>query len=279
MPDWLEVAVRTLFAVSVLFVITKILGKRQVTQLSLFEYITGITIGNLAAAISLEVDSPWYIGVTSLTVWVAVSLFIMFVQIKSKTLRNLIDGKMTVLIKNGKINEKNLRSEKLALDELLGQLRKKNVFRISDVEYACIEPNGAFSVLLKKEHLHLIAKTLGVDILPESEPYNVIMDGAILDQPLKDSGFTKERLNEELKKRNVKVEDVFFGQIDSNQEIHLDLHDHVIEDTLSKEDNLTLVLKRCQGELKKIVEESSVRNKQYEELLQRVNSLLKREET
>lgn len=74
MPDWLEIALRTLLAIVVLFVMTKILGKRQVSQLSLFEYITGITIGSLAAYVSLDLESTWYLGLVSMAVWVGVSL-------------------------------------------------------------------------------------------------------------------------------------------------------------------------------------------------------------
>lgn len=225
MPDWLEVAVRTLLAVTVLFIITKILGKRQVTQLSLFEYITGITIGNLAASVSLDMESPWYIGIISLSVWVSVSLFIMFLQIRSKTIRDVLDGKATVLIEDGKILEKNLRKEKLALDELLGQLRKKNVFRVADVEFASIEPNGALSVLLKKEHRPLTAKVLGIDVTPDREPQNIVMDGAILDEPLQKSGLTKEELDKELEKRGVTIEEVFLAQVDTHGKLYLDLHD------------------------------------------------------
>ncbi|WP_145945318.1 DUF421 domain-containing protein, partial [Paenibacillus sp. IHBB 10380] len=108
MPDWLEIALRTLLAMGVLFVLTKILGKRQVSQLSLFEYITGITIGNLAAYVSLDLESTWYLGLVSMTIWTVVSLGIEFLQLKSKTARDLFDGKATVLIKDGKIMEDNL---------------------------------------------------------------------------------------------------------------------------------------------------------------------------
>lgn len=225
MPDYIEVAVRTLLAVTVLFIITKILGKRQVTQLSLFEYITGITIGNLAASVSLDMDSPWYIGIISLTVWVSVSLFIMFLQIRSKTVRDVLDGKATILIQDGQILEKNLRKEKLALDELLGQLRKKNVFRVADVEFASIEPNGALSVLLKQEHRPLTARILGIEVAPEKEPQNIVMDGAILDEDLAKSGFTKEELDKELEKRGLTLDEIFLAQVDSHGKLYLDLHD------------------------------------------------------
>lgn len=101
MPTWLEVALRTLSAVFILFVMTKLLGKRQISQLSLFEYITGISIGNIAAYISLDTDSKWYLGLLALSVWVAVSVGMEFVTMKSKRIRDFVDGKGTILIEKG----------------------------------------------------------------------------------------------------------------------------------------------------------------------------------
>ncbi len=130
MPDWLEIALRTLLAIVVLFVMTKILGKRQVSQLSLFEYITGITIGSLAAYVSLDLESTWYLGLVSMAVWVGVSLAMEFLQLKSKTARNILDSKTTVLIKDGKVLEDNLKKERLTTDELMELLRKKTCSKL-----------------------------------------------------------------------------------------------------------------------------------------------------
>lgn len=129
MAQWLEIVLRTLCAVVVLFLMTKVLGKRQVSQLSFFEYLTGITIGSLAAYISLDLEANWYLGLVGLGVWVACSLLIEFLQIKSKKARDFIDFKATVLIKDGKILEDNLKKERLSTDELMEQLRKKTCFR------------------------------------------------------------------------------------------------------------------------------------------------------
>lgn len=109
MPQWLEIILRTLCAVIVLFLLTKALGKRQVTQLSFFEYLTGITIGSLAAYISLDLEANWYLGLIALGVWVLCSLLIEYSQMKSKKVRDFIDFKATVLIKDGKVLEDNMK--------------------------------------------------------------------------------------------------------------------------------------------------------------------------
>lgn len=151
MPDWIEVIVRTLASVVFLFALTRLLGKRQISQLSFFEYITGITIGDLAASISLDLKATWYLGVISLAVWVAVSLMIEFLQLKSKKARDFIDSTSTVLIKDGKIMEDNLKKERLTNEELMEQLRGKNAFKTAEVEFAIMEPNGQINVLMKKK--------------------------------------------------------------------------------------------------------------------------------
>ena len=225
MPQWLEIVLRTLTAVAAMFFLTRLLGKRQVTELSVFEYITGITIGSLAAFVSLDPADNWYLGLVAMAVWVAVSLIIEFLQLKSKTFRDFVDGKARVLIKDGKILEDNLRKERLTVDELLMQLRSKNAFKLSDVEFAVMEPSGKLNVLLRKEHQPLTPAHLGVHPAPEQEPQTVIMDGQIQDEPLATLGLNRQWLRTELDKLGVTLENVFLGQVDGQGQLTVDLYD------------------------------------------------------
>jgi uncharacterized membrane protein YcaP (DUF421 family) len=249
-PNWLETAVRTLIAVVILFFMTKMLGKRQVSQLSLFEYITGITVGSLAAYVSLDLESAWYLGIISISVWVVVSLGIEFLQLKSKTMRDFIDSKGTVLIKDGKVLEDNLKKERLTTDELMEQLRKKMAFKVADVEFAIIEPSGDINVLLTRENQPLTPKHLGIKVGPEQEPQAVIMDGKIMDEPLATMGLSREWLNTELEKLGVDIENVFLGQVDSYGQLYVDLFDDQIKVPLPQQKaNLFATLKKCEGDL------------------------------
>jgi uncharacterized membrane protein YcaP (DUF421 family) len=250
MPDWVLIAVRTLLAIAILFLMTKLLGKRQVSQLSLFEYITGISMGNLAAYTSLDLEANWYLGAISLCVWVGVSLGIEFLQIKSKTARNIIDSKATVLIKDGKIMEENLKKERLAIDELMEQLRKKNVFLVADVEFAVMEPSGEINVLLTKENQPLTPKHLGIKVGPEQEPQVVIMDGKVLDEPLATRGLNRAWLDTELEKIGVAIENIFLGQVDSYGQLYVDLFDDQIKVPKPQEKAALLAtLKKCEADL------------------------------
>lgn len=250
MPEWIQIGLRTLLAVVILFAMTKILGKRQVSQLSLFEYITGITIGSIAAYISLDIDAKWYLGVVSLAVWIAVSLGAEFLQMKSKTARNWIDSKSTVLIKDGKILEDNLKKERLTTDELMEQLRRKKVFKAADVEFAVMEPSGDVNVLLTKENQPITPKHLGLKVGPEQEPQAVIMDGKIMDEPLATIGLNREWLDMELEKLGVAIENVFLGQVDSYGQLYVDLFDDQIKvPQPQKKASLLATLEKCEADL------------------------------
>ena len=219
MPNWIEVALRTLSAVTVLFIITKILGKRQISQLSLFEYITGITLGNLVGYISLDLDSTWYLGFVALAVWVLVSVGAEYFTMKSKKFRDIVDGKSTVLVENGALVADNLRKEKLTVDEFLEQLRKKDVYRVADVEFAIMEQSGEINVMLKKEFQPLTADALGYRLTKEREPKTIIINGHILPDSLKDTEFNESWVHKQLSDLHIPLKHVFIGQVDSKGEL------------------------------------------------------------
>ncbi|KWX70968.1 hypothetical protein AMQ84_28490 [Paenibacillus riograndensis] len=250
MPEWVEVIWRTVFAVVVLFFLTKLLGKRQVSQLSFFEYITGITVGSIAAYVSLDTDKTWHLGVIALLVWISLSLGIEFLQMKSKKARDFIDFKSTVLIKDGKILEDNMKKERLTTDELLAELRKKDVFNVADVEFAIMETDGAINVLLTRENQPLTPKHLGVKVAPEQETQAVIMDGEIMDEPLDALGLTRGWLMGELEKLNLSPENVYLAQVDSYGELTVDLYTDSVEVPQTQEKpQLYALLKKCEADL------------------------------
>ncbi|ANS74217.1 hypothetical protein AWM70_06160 [Paenibacillus yonginensis] len=250
MPQWVEIIIRTLITVVFLFLLTRLLGKRQISQLSFFEYITGITIGDIASAISLNIHEKWYLAAISLTVWVLVSLGIEFVQLKSQRVRGWLDGKGTILIKDGKVMEDNLKKERLTNEELLEQLRKKSVFRVAEVQFAVMEPNGEINVLLKKEYQPLTPSDLGVKVAPESEPQTVILDGKIMDEPLATAGFNHRWLNTELEKQGVSIDNVFIGQVDTYGQLFIDTFDDKLKVPEPQEKPALLAtLKKCEADL------------------------------
>ncbi|HBI04385.1 MAG TPA: hypothetical protein DDY49_10215 [Paenibacillaceae bacterium] len=236
MLDNIAIAIQAIVALTVLFTITRISGKKQLSQLNFFEYIVGITIGDLAAYVSTDLEVNLIHGYTSLFIWAGIPLLFEYLTQKSKKLRDLVDGKGSVIIRDGKIMEDNLRKSRFTSDELLQQLRLKNAFKVSDVEFAVLETNGKLSVLFKKEN--------------EKEPQTVIMDGNILYEPLAKIGLNKNWLLTELEKQGVTVNNVFLGQVDSYGELYVDLYDDKITPVQPTEKQLLLAtLKKCQADL------------------------------
>ena len=277
MPQWAEIALRTLCAAAVLFAITKLLGKRQVTQLSVFEYITGITIGSLAATISLDLEFNWYLGLVALGVWALIAILFEILPLKSKWIRDIIDGKERVLIKEGKILEENLRKERITADELLEELRNKNVFRVADVEFAVMEPSGKVNVLLKRENQPLTPRHLGMKTAPEPEPQTVIIDGKIMDEPLAAMGLGRGWLAAELEKLGVSLENVFLGQVDAYGQLFVDLYDDKIQvpEPLQKA-SLYALLKKCEADLEMFALSTNDQNvkQMYGQCSERLQKLL-----
>ena len=250
MPEWLHVILRSLFFLVVLFLITKSLGKKQISQLSFFEYVTGITIGDVGAEMATEVEGNIFHGVLSIIVFAFGPFLAGFWAMKSKTVHDTLEGKATVFIKDGKILEDNLMKEKYTNDELLELLRSKDVFDISTVEFAILEASGDFSVLLKKEYQPVTPKDLNMKVPVGKEPQTVIMDAQILDEPLATIGLSRNWLHTELKKRNVLLENVFLAQVNASGDLALDLYDDQLNLPKPTERPMLLAtMKKCQADL------------------------------
>lgn len=231
----------------------------------------------MAAYISLDTDKTWHLGLIALIVWVAFSLGIEFLQIKSKKARDFIDFKSTVLIKDGKILEGNMKKERLTTDELLEELRKKDVFKLADVEFAIMESDGAINVLLTRENQALTPKDMGIKVAPEKESQAVIMDGKILDEPLDTLNLSRGWLQGQLEKQGLTAENVYLGQVDSYGELTVDLYaDKVQVPKPQDKPQLYALLKKCEADLELF--SLSTNNKEakqmYEECSGKLQTLL-----
>ncbi|MBA2874969.1 DUF421 domain-containing protein [Thermaerobacillus caldiproteolyticus] len=281
MPIWLETAIRSFSILIGLFIITKILGKKQLSKLSFFEYIVGITVGDIAGTMSVDLGINLQEGITSILIWSLFPVFISRLSLRNKKFRDFIEGNSTVFIKNGKILEENLKREKYTIDELLEQLRKKDIFRVADVEFATLEPNGELNVLLKREKQPL---TVG-DVFPnppsEKEPQTVIMDGLILDEPLATMGLNRGWLKQELDKQGVAIENVFLAQVDSYGQLTVDLYDDKIQVSEPQEKKLLLAaIKKVQAdfELFALQTESEEAKQLYTNNAEKLTTLLRQVE-
>lgn len=250
MPGWAEILVRSFVFLIVLFLITKGLGKKQMSQLNIFQYITGIVIGSIVAIHVTDVATNPVYGILALAVWFLIPVTVEFLALKSKGFRNIFQGKGTVLIQNGKIMEDNMKKERFTTDNLLEELRNNQVFNAADVEFAVLEPTGKVNLLPKKENQPITPKILGTNVSPEKEPQTVIMDGNALLEPLANASLNTNWLETELTKMNVSIENVFLGQVDSDGQLTVDLYDDKLAVPEPTEKPLLLAsMKKCQADL------------------------------
>lgn len=215
-----EVVIRSLFSLVTLFLVTKMLGKKQVSQLSLFDYVIGISIGNFAAEISINTDTPYINGVIALLIFGVVALLISYITMKSIKLRRFFMGTPTLLIQNGKIINENLRKVKFDINDMLEECRNNNYFDISEIEYAIMEANGKLSIMPKSEYKPLTPKDMNIKTDKSSLCANVIIDSKYMLNNLKNMHKTKEWLDSQLKiKGYLNTDKILLATLDKNDKL------------------------------------------------------------
>lgn len=223
MPSIFETSLRTLIGFTILLILTRLLGKKQLGQLTIFTYITGIALGNIAGDMVVHRDIKLIDGIVGLVLWALLTFIVEFVSLKSSKARVLLDGEPAIVIKKGVIMQKELAAQRLNMDDLTMLLRINNVFSIEDVDYAILEPNGQLSVL-KKSALESVTKK-DMQIKPDKRtnlPTEIIVDGKLVKQNLKELNLNNEWLDKQIEKAGVNsVTDVFFAELQSDGSLHI----------------------------------------------------------
>lgn len=249
MPDALNILLRSVGFFILVFLVIRLLGKRLSTQLSAFDQIILIIIGAIAAVTTVNLTINPGFGVLALAVWVLLPVAIYYLSLKSKMVRDFVQGKETILINNGKVLEDKLMEAKFSPEDLLSKLRRKNAFKVADVEFALLEPDGEVSVLLKKDKQPLSPSIMGINVSQASVPQTVMLDGEIMDEPLTAMGLNRQWLHTELEKVGVSPENVFIAQVDSLGQLYLDLfNDAILVPQPKTKELVYATLKKCQSD-------------------------------
>lgn len=226
MQDYMLILIRSIASFVILLVLTRIMGKKQLSQMTLFDYVIGITIGSIAASMSVDPNVQISNGIISLIIWGLFSTILGYIGMKSRTFLQLSDGRPTILINNGKIIDKSLKKNQLTIDELMMLLREKGVFKLEEVETAIFETNGELSIMKKTEYDPITPDLLKLKVKNEKAPFLLVVDRHVLKKNLKSSGYSMEWLMKELKKQKIdSIEEVFVAQVDANGKLFVDLVD------------------------------------------------------
>lgn len=246
MIGWPEVVLRSAGLFVGLLVITRLVGSKP--KFSIFD-VTPLVIAAIAAACSTGLLPSAGHGAAAIITWAFLAGLTYYLAMKSKTAHDLVLGKETVLINHGKVLEDKLMEAKMSPEDLMSHLRRQNIFRFADVEFAVLEPTGTVSALLKKDQQSVTPSTLGMQTVNESVPQTVILDGNIMDDHLTAQGVNRQWLMTELEKAGAAPENVFIAQVDSLGQLYLDLFDDAVQTPEPKVRELTMAaLKKCQAD-------------------------------
>jgi uncharacterized membrane protein YcaP (DUF421 family) len=247
---WIQILLKSIALFILVMILVRITGKRNITRIPLYRYVSYQAVAIIAALISVNVITNAVYGFIALGVWVFIPMVLDYSSLKSKSMHDLINGKERVLIKHGKVMEESLMRAGLTGEELLRELRNKNAFNLADVEFAVMETTGDINVFMKSGKKPVTAHDMGIKAAPQAEPQTVILDGNILNEPLSSLGLNREWLSTQLEKNGVFLHNVFIGQVNSSGDLYLDLFDDSIQVPQPKvKEVLYANLEKCQADL------------------------------
>jgi uncharacterized membrane protein YcaP (DUF421 family) len=223
--------VRTAILYLLVIIVMRIMGKRQIGELQPFELVIAIMISDLASVAMQNTGVPLVNGIIPILTLLVAQLLFSYIGLKSAKTRAIISGRPTVLIENGKLKEQALKKEMFTINELLEQLRIKNISNISDVEFAILETNGQLSVIPKSQKRPLNPEDLNIQTEYEGLPLDLIVDGNVNTANLKTANLDEKWLSDELKKFGVEnIKDVLFASLDSSGNLYFQVKEKKGED-------------------------------------------------
>lgn len=211
----LKVAATSLVSLVVLFVLTKIMGRKQMSELSMFDYIIGISIGSIAAEMATNIEE-YEKPLTAMIIYAIFAFVISIIQLKSYKTEKFISGTPVILYKDKKIYKNELKKSKFTVTDLISQARLNGFYNLYDIKLAVLEPNGKISFLPTSSTRPACPQDMNIKPPQEEMGYDVIIDGKIMDTALENSCYDKIRLENELKNQNVNsLSDVLLATVDS----------------------------------------------------------------
>ena len=220
MSNFFNICFRTILVLIILFFITKMMGKKQISELNFFDYVVGITIGSIAADISLDIEKNMIAGIAALFIYGFISYIISFVSIKSILARRFFIGVPTVLVEKGKIIESGLKKSKIDVNDLLMEARENGYFNLYEIDYALMEVNGNISFLPKEKEKPVTKRDMKIKCSNEGLTVNAIIDSKYMVNNMKAINKDKEWLDHELKVNGYdNYDNILLAMINNNYKV------------------------------------------------------------
>lgn len=219
--EFIKVILTSLLSVVSLFVIAKIMGHKQMAQLDFFDYITGITIGSIAAELATELEAPWK-PLIAMIIYGLVALGLTILAHKFPKTRKYVNGIPTIIMDNGKLYRENMKKAKLELSEFMVLCRQEGYFNLNDIQTAVFEYNGRITILPKSEIRPLTPEDMNINPEKAEICTEIIMDGRIMNENLKRLGLDLTWLDKQLKKQKYdNAKEIYLGICDKNNNLTL----------------------------------------------------------
>ena len=214
-----KIIILSVVAMAVLFLLTKLMGFRQISEMSFFDYVIGITIGSIAAEMSTNLDLEWWKGITAMAVWAIIGVLLSVITQKSIKARRFISGQPIIIMKNGKIIKKNLKKAKLDIDDLTASARANGYFSLTDIDCAIMEITGNISFMPTPLKRQLNPKDFNFAPQKESLSYDVVLDGQFVEKEIEKSNTDKSELKKMIQNREIKLSEIAVASIDENKQL------------------------------------------------------------
>lgn len=219
--DVINVVWTALLSAAALFAIAKVMGHKQMAQMDFFDYITGITIGSIAAELATELEEPWK-PLIAIGVYGVVEVVLSAVTRKFPKMRKYVNGTPTILMNNGTLYRKNMKKAKLELSEFMMMCRQEGYFNLDDIQTAIFEYNGRLTVLPVSDKRPVNPKDLNISPETETISTEVIMDGRVLEENLSRMGLNVKWLQKQIEAQGYKeAKEIFLGICDEKQKVSL----------------------------------------------------------
>lgn len=220
MQDILYIIFLSICSLVALFLLSKIMGYKQISQMCMFDYVNGITIGSIAAEFATSLDSNPLEPLTAMIVYALGVTILSYIATKSIKIRRFIVGKPIVLLDNGEIYEKNLKKAKIDVNEFLTQCRVCGYFDISKLQTAVLEPDGRISFLPLSTDRPLTPGDMNIAPTQETLVANIIIDGCIMEKNLHHTGKNEIWLRQQLKAHGAdSVSDILLATVDMQNQL------------------------------------------------------------
>ena len=227
-----ELIFRLVIAFATLIILTRLIGRKEISQMTFFNFVSAISIGTLGASLAIDSTISITNGLLALVAWSVFTIFMSYLDIKSPKFRVAVEGEPIILIKKGQIMEDELRKVRLDIDALNSLLRKKNVFSVTDVDYAIFETDGSLSIMKKEAKQTLTKSDIPIDqtnVSISPIPTSVISDGEIKQDNLKMLNLDRKWLEQQLKLSGVdSISDVFYAEVQKDGTLYIDCRNDVL---------------------------------------------------